>query len=228
MQNFFIINIIFSFIYSRCSTTSNETSCLNSSYFHCNKSLKCISYNRVGDGFRDCYYNEDELFSACQLNDSNRFECTPNSSKCFLPVAIGNERADCPYGEDEQFENIHGFMRQVPLSSVCNNIHEVWPDITGTNETDETNCTWWPCNNPYTQCTRQWNCLNGIDELNCPNTDCSSDEFQCKNLDLNLTYCLPLIHMFHKRKDNCTMYEQIQELYFYNGTSDINEYYYSF
>ncbi|CAF1363505.1 unnamed protein product, partial [Rotaria sordida] len=73
-----------------CSTTGNETSCADSSYFHCYKSLKCISYNRVGDGFNDCYHNEDELFPTCHLNISNRFNCTSDPTKCLLPVAIGN------------------------------------------------------------------------------------------------------------------------------------------
>ncbi|CAF4022619.1 unnamed protein product [Rotaria sordida] len=92
-------------LYHECSTTGNETSCADSSYFHCYKSLKCISYNRVGDGFNDCYHNEDELFPTCHLNISNRFNCTSDPTKCLLPVAIGNGQWDCPKGEDEINEN---------------------------------------------------------------------------------------------------------------------------
>ncbi|CAF1379996.1 unnamed protein product [Rotaria sordida] len=72
-------------LYHECSTTGNETSCADSSYFHCYKSLKCISYNRVGDGFNDCYHNEDELFPTCHLNISNRFNCVNQTKTCFCP-----------------------------------------------------------------------------------------------------------------------------------------------
>ncbi|CAF4800414.1 unnamed protein product, partial [Rotaria sp. Silwood2] len=93
-----MMNTEFNELYRECSTTGNEMSCANSSYFHCNQSLKCISYHRVGDGFRDCYYNEDELFLTCHLNASNRFNCTSDPTKCLLPVALGNGLYDCPRG----------------------------------------------------------------------------------------------------------------------------------
>ncbi|CAF4338770.1 unnamed protein product, partial [Rotaria sp. Silwood2] len=210
-------------LYRVCSTIGNEMSCTNSSYFHCNQSLKCISYHRVGDGFKDCFYNEDESFPTCHLNVSNRFNCTSDPAKCLLPVAIGNARLDCPQGEDEENENIYGILQRISFSSICGEIPELMGD-----ETDETNCKWWPCDNAYSHCNMFWDCLNGIDELNCPHTDCSSNEFQCRNSDLNLTYCLPLVHMFHKRRYDCAKGGIILKLYFDNGTSDISKSYYSF
>ncbi|CAF2548696.1 unnamed protein product [Rotaria sp. Silwood2] len=225
-EHFHMLNIEFLQLYRVCSATGNEMSCANSSYFHCNQSLKCISYNRVGDGFRDCYYYEDESFPTCHLNISNQFRCTSDPTKCLLPVAIGNGYPDCPQGEDEASENIYGIQRQIPFSSIC----DITPHILDAdgNETDETNCEWWPCYTAYSHCDVLWDCHNGIDELNCPNMNCSLNEFQCKNDGLNLTYCLPLVHMFHKRRDDCTNDETIRELYFYNRTSDISKSYYSF
>ncbi|CAF4955680.1 unnamed protein product [Rotaria sp. Silwood1] len=106
-------------LYHECSTTGNETSCADSSYFHCYKSLKCISYNRVGDGFSDCYHNEDELFPTCHLNISSRFNCTSDPTKCLLSVAIGNGFWDCSKGEDETDENVYGILPQIPFATIC-------------------------------------------------------------------------------------------------------------
>ncbi|CAF3966094.1 unnamed protein product [Rotaria sp. Silwood1] len=211
-------------LYHECSTTGNETSCADSSYFHCYKSLKCISYNRVGDGFSDCYHNEDELFPTCHLNISSRFNCTSDPTKCLLSVAIGNGFWDCSKGEDETDENVYGILPQIPFATICDKMPFVQ-----VNRTDDTNCEWWPCHNPYSQCNGVWDCLNGIDELNCPHINCSSNEFRCLNKKLNLTYCLPFAHMFFKRASHCpNKHEFIKELYFDNGTSAINRSYYSF
>ncbi|CAF3904613.1 unnamed protein product [Rotaria sordida] len=210
----------FSQFYDECSTMGNEMSCANSSYFYCNQSLKCISYHRVGDGFRDCYYNEDELFPTCHLNISNRFNCTSDSTKCLSPVAIDDGKVDCSKTEDEISNNIDTIRQSLAFPSICYSLLNVLGD--------ETNCEWWPCHNAYTHCDGRWHCLNGIDELNCPDTDCSWNNFQCKSSKSNLTYCLPLVHMFHKRRDNCTIDKYIRQLYFYNGTNDIDRSYYSF
>ncbi|CAF3844736.1 unnamed protein product [Rotaria sp. Silwood1] len=226
IQHFHQLNINFSFIYSQCSTTSNEKSCENSSYFHCNQSLKCISYNRVGDGFKDCFYNEDESFPTCHLNDSNRFMCKSDPNKCLLPIAIGNGYTNCPKGEDETTENMYGIQQPTPFFHICNTRGSISP--ANGIETYYTNCEWWPCNTPYTYCNTVWDCLNGIDELNCPGISCSLNEFECRNKDLNLTYCLPFVHMFHKWKDDCSKNRLVYQLYFDNGTHDISKYYYSF
>ncbi|CAF2543175.1 unnamed protein product [Rotaria sp. Silwood2] len=227
IDQFHMLNTMFFDLYHACSTTGNEMSCANSSYFHCNQSLKCISYHRVGDGFIDCYYNEDESFSTCHLNDSNRLMCTSDPTKCLLPVAIGDGLRNCPNGEDESDKYIYDIQRPIPFSSICDTSLGI-KEADG-NETDETNCEWWPCDTAYSHCNVVWDCYNGIDELNCSDTDCSLNEFQCKNDNLNLTYCLPLIHMFHKLRNDCTNYNAlIRELYFYNGTSDISKSFYSF
>ncbi|CAF1156962.1 unnamed protein product [Rotaria magnacalcarata] len=86
---------------------NNAMSCENSTYFYCNQSLKCISYHRVGDGFVDCYYGEDEHFSTCRLNVSNRFICQSEPTKSLSPVVIWNGLDYCPKGEDETAESMH-------------------------------------------------------------------------------------------------------------------------
>ncbi|UJR06600.1 hypothetical protein I4U23_010884 [Adineta vaga] len=47
-------------------------------------------------------------------------------------------------------------------------------------DTDESDCYLWPCNNPYTRCNQYSTCLNGLDELNCSGSHCSSNELFCK------------------------------------------------
>ncbi|UJR06985.1 hypothetical protein I4U23_011273 [Adineta vaga] len=225
-KHFHDINEFFDETYSACVFIGNVMSCENSSYFYCNQSQKCISYNRVGDGFQDCSFNEDEDFPSCQLNDSNRFRCPSNPDKCLLPVAIGDLLDDC--STNELLESQHGIERKISFPSLCDRIPNDEILQIAENETDETNCHLWPCDNPYSHCNGYWDCLNGIDELYCNKTNCSFNEFQCKNEDLKLTYCLPFNQLFIKPKDNCRWNNYFIELYFHNGTQDLSQYYYSF
>ncbi|CAF4641175.1 unnamed protein product [Rotaria sp. Silwood1] len=214
-------------IIRNCWTRDIETSCANSSYFHCNQSLKCIPYNRVGDGIADCFHSEDESFNACHLNDSNRFTCESNPNQCLLPVALGNGLPDCPQGEDELYAYTSSLVKLMPFASLCNYYNDYEGPASDFMETDETNCEWWPCNNPYTRCDNFWHCLNGIDELNCPNAPCSLNEHECENILLGSSYCLPLNHIFDKYIDNCSDPLATRQIYFYNGTQNINNDYLS-
>lgn len=175
-----------------------DKSCKNSSYFHCVKSMKCIPYHRVGDGMYDCYFREDELFNACQLNDSKRYKCHGNSSKCLSPVAIGNGTADCPLSDDEIFTYTQDIVILVPFPQLCNN--NINDDLLSLNaiETDEINCDRWPCNNTYTHCDEYWHCLGGVDELNCPNTKCSSNEHYCENIH-NFNYLIAYRYLIYMK-----------------------------
>ncbi|CAF4559165.1 unnamed protein product [Rotaria socialis] len=166
----------FSLMNEYCLKNGNEQSCEDTSYFHCNQSKKCIPYHRVADGIADCYFHEDKKFNACQLNESKRFKCPSDVNICLPPVAIGNEQPDCPLREDSYIHMNRSCSLEI-------------------NETDETNCSWWPCNDVYTRCDGFWHCLNGADELSCPNTICSLNEYECKNEHLEITNCLPLTKM---------------------------------
>ncbi|CAF2087466.1 unnamed protein product [Rotaria magnacalcarata] len=211
----------------KCLKTSVEKSCINASYFHCNESLKCIPYHRVGDGVADCFYFEDEDFNACQLNDSNRFICTSDPNKCLSLVVAGNGMDDCPSGEDEVYTYTFDLVKLVPFPVICNGINDNKDYSLNVQETDEINCEWWPCNNAYTHCDGVLHCLNGVDELNCPNSRCSLNEVECKASSLEVSYCLPHAHLFDKYLDNCNAEATFREVVFYNGTKNISNDYLS-
>ncbi|CAF3857072.1 unnamed protein product, partial [Rotaria sordida] len=151
----------FNDVFTRCSTTGIDQSCSHPSLFHCPLSLKCISIHRLVDGVSDCYFGEDEVFPTCQLNDSRRFTCKSEPNKCLSPIALYNGKADCKNNEDEMTETqrniLHGY---IPFGLLCDGINDSL--LLELNETDETNCEYWPCNNPYTRCNAFRNCFNEI------------------------------------------------------------------
>ncbi|CAF2635355.1 unnamed protein product [Rotaria sp. Silwood2] len=78
----------------------------------------------------------------------------------------------CREGEDEILNN----SKEIVYKRLCNGfVHMLSILINGTNETDETNCDYWLCNNLYTRCDGVWYCLNGINELNCELNNCFRD-----------------------------------------------------
>jgi hypothetical protein len=227
MKDFNDLYKFFNIFNRQCLTLGIDQSCPNSSYFYCNESMKCIPYHRVGDGNKDCYFDEDELFDACQLNDSKRYKCLENLSKCLSQVVIGNGMDDCPLEDDEVFIYAQNLVTLVSFPDLCNargNYHLYYLKLT---ETDETNCDLWPCNNPYTHCDQTWHCLNGEDELNCPDRKCSYNEHQCHNKQLQLSYCLPFDDIYDKYLNSCNDIYQYRLVYFYNETTDITEHYIS-
>ncbi|CAF2505877.1 unnamed protein product [Rotaria sp. Silwood2] len=191
-ENFYII---FKDLILQCLTMGTDQACSHPSLFHCSRSSKCISKHRLNDGENDCYFAEDELYSACQLNDSWRFTCESETNKCLSIIAVENGKQDCCNGEDEWNEYQHQlFKGNIPFGLFCNGKNDLkWTDIS--NETDETHCEWWPCNNPYVQCDHFWHCLNGIDELNCPETECTFNEHLCRSRIHDEDYCIPIFHL---------------------------------
>ena len=66
---------------------------------------------------------------------------------------------------------------------------------TNRNETDETGCERWICNNIYTRCDGIWNCFNGEDEIGCftlPSLNCTSVEHLCVSNHTSQLTCLPM------------------------------------
>lgn len=61
------------------------------------------------------------------------------------------------------------------------------------NETDETECEQWECDNKLTHCNHIWNCPTGKDEINChyrPSSNCSFDDHVCLSKQTNQIICL--------------------------------------
>ncbi|CAF1381404.1 unnamed protein product [Adineta steineri] len=202
----------------------------NVSLFYCKKSDKYISKHRLVDGTQDCYYNEDESYSAsCSLNDTQRFNCT-SETKCLSPIGIGMDQPECNNTEDRKTDS-----QEISVySRLCNNLNplsvELPPEDDGEN--DETNCELWPCLTPYTRCDNVFQCANGIDELNCLSDSCNINEFRCKIIDsTNDYYCIPQEYIYEKPIDciNHDFSNSLNRYIFYsnNLTFNINQEYIS-
>ena len=159
------------------------------SLFHCPGTTKYISKHRVLDSVVDCYNGTDESnVDACQWNHKHRFKCS-SENKCISHVSLRNLVKDCVGGEDELPVG-HG---QINFQQLCNGyVHMPSLLIDGFNETDETHCDHWPCNNIYTQCDGAWNCINGVDELNCIHSKCPLNTHECVSPQTKQVICLPL------------------------------------
>ncbi|UJR16799.1 hypothetical protein I4U23_003698 [Adineta vaga] len=188
-------------LFLRCVTTGIERTCSHSSLFHCSISLKCISKHRLVDGISDCYYNEDELFDSCQLNDSQRFICSSEPNKCLAPIALYNRKYECQGKEDEMDEIQRNILKgYVPIGLICDGVKEQL--LEHANDTDETDCKYWPCNNPYTRCNGVSTCLDGTDELNCPLLEYSINTGQCSKQIVTNLFCERAIHSIANKFDS--------------------------
>ncbi|CAF1517044.1 unnamed protein product [Adineta ricciae] len=82
----------------------------------------------------------------------------------------------------------------ITFQSICDGINNLSPKlIDERNQTDETDCDSWPCNNLYTHCDGFWNCLNGEDEIGCQQSlsiNCSSNEHLCVSSRTKQFICL--------------------------------------
>jgi hypothetical protein len=186
----------------------------NSSLFYCEQSGRYISKHRVIDGNIDCYYKEDETYTnSCSLNDPQRFPCTLEQ-KCLSPLGIGFSLPNCNGGEDKLINNERKFI----FSRLCNLVSEL---RTEDNESDESNCELWPCSNPYTHCDTTFHCLNGMDEMNCPNSNCGINEYRCNINGSSEHHCIPQEYVYEKLL-NCTNPEDLCRRLFYSNNSIVN------
>ncbi|CAF3330624.1 unnamed protein product [Rotaria socialis] len=168
----------------------NSDDCSDQSLFHCSGTLKCISKHRLVDGIIDCPDGSDETYElSCDLNDPFRFKCI-SENKCISPVLVRNIIVDCVGGEDER----NTYTYKIPFQDLCDGYtHSPSMVIDGQNETDETNCNLWPCNNLYTRCNYAWTCPNGIDEIDCnPLSKCYPDGHECVSPISLEVICLPV------------------------------------
>jgi len=97
-------------------------------------------------------------------------------------------------------ENIQTQTIRFLFSMICNGFVNYLPPelIDGLNETDETNCEEWPCNNIYTRCNNAWTCLNGDDELNCRRSvsfPCPDKHYPCVSPSNFSRFCLSITRL---------------------------------
>jgi hypothetical protein len=179
-------------LFDQCLTinkSGNETDCFHPSLFHCPGTSKCISKRRLLDGIVDCYGSTDETYvGSCQLNDKHRFQCT-SEDKCVSHIAVQDNIKHCRGGEDEMA------LYEVTLYylNLCNGYtHMSQILVDEQNETDETNCEEWPCDNQYTRCDGAWTCRDGADEVNCnQESKCYPDQHECVSPSSFEVICLP-------------------------------------
>ncbi|CAF4637042.1 unnamed protein product [Rotaria sp. Silwood1] len=157
----------------------------------------------------ECEDNEDRCLNGQCIpktffhDDPNVFECLDRSDErdlCIHWTSIENGWCDCGYNEygfceDEEL-NIHYIKKHISFPIICDGFTELIPVIIdGRNETDETECEYWQCNNTYTRCNGFWNCLNGADEVDCdqsPILKCPLHHHICVSPDTYQFMCLPL------------------------------------
>ena len=146
--------------------------CNYSSMYQCEKSRKCISKSRLVDAVRDCPLNDDETFEhSCSLPDTRfRSFCLVQEKKlCIAPYLNTDETRGCQKEADETGNVPIPYDTEMYFSKLCDGKTDLKAmTIHGRNETDETNCEQWPCNNTYTRCNGFWSCKDGADEVNCP------------------------------------------------------------
>lgn len=187
---------------------TNDGNCSHPSRFHCKDTSKCISKYHLQDGNIDCYQSYDELYNeTCSLNLSHRFYCSFDN-RCIPQVKIKDSSNDCSKEEDELNINRDCVLykqckeENIIFSRICDGFTEISPIlIDNQNETDETNCQYWPCNTHYTHCDKVWNCYNGADELNCSYEiypyNCNINEHHClriTNIEQGLNFDTQIIH----------------------------------
>jgi hypothetical protein len=116
-----------------------------------------------------------DMKNQTNCSHSSLYQCA-NSSKCISKYRLRDGVQDCYENDDETLNtnlnksnssfNNHTMIKSDLFPLLCDGYIDMQFDDT-LNETDETNCNWWPCNNIYTQCNKIWNCHNGLDEINC-------------------------------------------------------------
>ncbi|CAF2664401.1 unnamed protein product [Rotaria sp. Silwood2] len=144
--------------------------------YQCDNSSKCISIYRLNDNVRDCPYNDDEQLtmvnSTCKLDYfKNYFKCK-KENRCISRHLVGNGICDCTEHEpglcEDENPDYDLSRKKVSFQTICDGFTELLPIIIdGQNQTDETECEQWSCNNTYTHCNSLWNCFDGADEIDC-------------------------------------------------------------
>ncbi len=181
---------------SLCEPISESFQCPNVTLYRCAHTKKCISIRRLVDDIFDCEEGDDETYEdSCSFKDSTeRFQCS-QENKCFPLRVVNDDKIDCKGGDDELHPHKRISQYLITFATICDGFQELKPIlIDGKNETDETDCEEWSCNNTYTHCDGIWNCKNGADEIGCTNyiLTCPPLHHHCINRTTEQITCLPL------------------------------------
>jgi len=192
----------------------------NSSFFYCcQNSSRCISIDRLCDGYTDCEYDDDEICSlindTCLPMETDALYKCPFNNKCISSTKVLDNACDCIFFlyplkcEDELDEmcdltNLHTcnkdfwinyILYHISFETMCDGVKQLFSiTINETEHTDETECEYWQCNNTYTRCDGRISCLNYDDELNCdeyPVFKCPFDYHLCWNGETYEIICVP-------------------------------------
>ncbi|CAF1245091.1 unnamed protein product [Didymodactylos carnosus] len=155
---------------------------LKKNFYQCNSTLRVISIHRVRDGVEDCYLGEDEFVIEPEItNSADYFKCLTLDTNEYIPRSrLFDGRSDCSDMSDEMMpfvckeqndlgcQHLRGLVTPYIyflFDELCNGI--VHSQLIFGNDTDETDCYEWrrSCRTKYVSCDRNWNCINGRDEV---------------------------------------------------------------
>ena len=181
--------------------------CNSSTMYQCMNSSKCIAKYRLLNSIRDCPFGDDETSNeSCSLRDIHqRSKCLDeHEEKCFTLLARNNGKQECRYGEDEYEFKMTLVRTHISFQTICDGLPDLLPVfIDGRNETDETECELWQCNNTYTRCDGFWSCKHGEDEVDCSSSICKGHYHHCVlPHDFSNMSCLPMTR-FNDGIDDC-------------------------
>ncbi|CAF1167926.1 unnamed protein product [Adineta steineri] len=199
------VKTLYRYLY-QCNTIiyKDASICKHPTMYQCINSSKCISIYRVCDGLIDCDNKDDEhcpsINGTCPALGTHKFFRCITKNTCISSKRLGDGLCQC--GDDkhglceDEISDAYYIRTRMSFPTTCDGFTELIPVVfDGRNETDETECENWQCNNIYTRCNGVWNCLNGADELGCDSSQslaCPLHQHVCISSMTNQLICLPI------------------------------------